>query len=724
MHSGEPAHNGAARADVSNQVSGTVAGSVVQAAVIHGGVHVHEAATSRTVPYQLPGAPPEFVDRTHHLAAMTRWLIEVPVSTTHVAVSVIDGTAGIGKTALAVHWAHSVRDRFPDGQLYINLRGFDPAGIPLGSADALQVLLEGLGVPPDRVPASAESRGALYRSLLSGRRVLVLLDNAAETAQVEQLIPGSALCATVVTSRNRLDGLTVRFRSDRVALDMLTSGHARELMARHLGVERLAAEPDAAAELILRCGHLPLALSIIAARAASCPDFPLSFLAEELRDERCQLDALDTGDLTTNIRAVFSWSYRQLPAATARAFRLLGLHPGPEIGLPAAAALVGMPEQRARQHLVLLARAHLLEQYMPNRFRFHDLLRTYAAEQAGDDEPSAAQRLALRRVLDSYLHSAHNASRTLNAHRPRIPVDPPQPGAIIREFSNYDEAMRWYKEEYQNLMVAIEWTAAHDFDEYTWRLALTFWQYLYLCGRWHELIATHSTALSAAERIDDRAAVAAVYMNLGVSRAQLGDYDAGATAFREALAIYRYAADLDGEGNALDSVAWVRTQASDFREAITYCEQALAIYRRTGDRDGEARTLNSLGVAYAGLGQCEQGISYCAQALELHRQTANRIGQAHTLRSLGGCYAQTGHPDQAIKHFNQALILCIDIGDRYDEASNLRDLGTALLAVGEIEEARKRLEQALAILAEVHHPSVATIEAELAAISSSGDPNQ
>lgn len=724
MRAGKRAKDSGHGAAVSNQVSGTVAGSVVQAGVIQGGVHVHEAATPRAVPYQLPGAAREFVNRTHQLGAMTRWLIPAPHGPSNVVVSVIDGTAGVGKTALAVHWAHSVRDHFPDGQLYVNLRGFDPTGIPLESAEALQVLLEGLGVPPDRVPTSTGSRAALYRSLLSDRRVLVVLDNAAETTQVELLLPGAVLCATIVTSRNRLDGLTVHYRASRIALDVLTSTHAGELMAKHLGVDRLAAEPHASTELILRCGHLPLALSIIAARAASYPDFPLSLLAEELRDERSQLDALETGDLTTNIRAVFSWSYRQLPVAAARVFRLLGLHPGPDIGLLAAAALVAMSEQRTRQHLGMLARAHLLEQHMPSRYRFHDLLRTYAAEQAGEDEPSAEHRLALRRVLDSYLHSAHNASRQLNAHRMRIPVDPPQPDAIIRQFNTYDEAMRWYQEEYQNLMVTIEWTATHDFDEYTWRLALTFWQYLYLCGRWHELIATHSTALSAAERVDDQAAVAAIHINLGVSRAQLGDYDAGAFAFREALALYRGAANLDGQGNALDSLAWVHAQAGDFREAIAYCEQALAIYRRTGDHDGEARTLDSLGVAHAGLGQCDRGISYCAQALELHRQTANRIGQAHTLRSLGRCYAQTGQHHQAITHFKQALILCRDIGDRHDEASTLRDLGMALHAAGEDDEGRKNLEKALAILTELRHPGAATIQAELAALPVSPDPTQ
>jgi tetratricopeptide (TPR) repeat protein len=719
---GEPAGDSGHVAGTGNQLSGTVAGPVVQAGVIYGGVHMHEATTPRAVPCQLPATSRGFVNRKRQLAAMTRRLNPAPHGSSNVLISVIDGAAGIGKTALAVRWAHSVRDRFPDGQLYVNLRGFDPAGRPLTSAEALQVLLEGLGVSPDRVPARVESRVALYRSLLSDRRVLVVLDNAVDTPQVELLLPGAASCATVVTSRNRLDGLAVHYRSDRIALDLLTSAESRQLMVRHLGANRLAAEPHAVSELILRCGHLPLALSIMAARAAFNPDFPLRLLAEELRDERRQLDALDVGDLATNIRAVFSWSYRQLAPGIARVFRLLGLHPGPDIGLFAAAAIAGMSEQHARQCLEALARAHLLEQHMPYRYRFHDLLRAYATEQAGEDEPSPEQQLALRRVLDSYLHSANNASRQLNVHRPPIPVDPPQPDVVVRQFNSYAEAMRWYQEEYQNLMAAIEWTAAHNFDEYAWRLALTFWQYLYLCGRWHEVIATHETALAAALRDDNRPAMAAIHANLGVARTQLGDYEAGAAHFREALALYRDAADLYGEGNALDSLAFVHVQSGDFREAISYCEQALAIYRRTGSRDGEGRALDSLGVAYAGLGQYEQGIGYGMQALELHRQAADRLGQAHALRSLGRCYVQTGHYHQAIAQFRQALILCRDVGDRHDEASNLHDLGMVLHTIGEDDEARKQLEQALAILAEIRHPTAVAVQADLAALPSLPDP--
>jgi tetratricopeptide (TPR) repeat protein len=316
-------------------------------------------------------------------------------------------------------------------------------------------------------------------------------------------------------------------------------------------------------------------------------------------------------------------------------FRLLGLHPGPDIGLHTAEAMVAMSPRRTRQHLAIIVRAHLMEQHMPDRFRFHDLLRAYAAELAREDEPSGEQELAVRRVIDSYLHTAHDASRQLNVHRPQIPLDPPQPGTVIRQFGTRDEAMRWYQEEYQSLMAVIEWTAAHNFDEYVWRLALTFWQYLYLCGRWHELITTHELALSAAEHTGNSAAQAAVHANLGVSMAHLGDYDAGAVHFLRSLELYRQVGDRYGEGNALDSLAWAYTQMNDFPAAIARCAEALAVYQRIGNRDGQARTLNSLGVAYAGLGDYEQGIDYGRQAAALSREIGDRIGVAH---------AATGRP--------------------------------------------------------------------------------
>jgi tetratricopeptide (TPR) repeat protein len=569
------------------------------------------------------------------------------------------------------------------------------------------------------VPANADGRAALYRSLLSDRRMLILLDNAAETTQVEPLLPGHGSCMTVLTSRNRLDGLIVHRGAERISLDVLAPREARTLMAEYLGQDRVIAEPEAVAEAATKCGHLPLALTLVAVRAAAYPGHFLRTVIDELGDGRDRLDALDTGDLTTNLRDVFSWSYRRLRPDTARVFRLLGLHPGPDIGVPAAAALAGISEREALRHLGVLSGAHLVEEPMPRRFRFHDLLRIYAAERAGEEETAADRQRALRGVLDSYLHTAHNASRRLNEHRLPIPLGVPQPAAVIAGFDTHDKAMRWFQEEYQNLLATIEWAAERDLADYAWRLALTFWQYLYLCGRWNELIAIHETVLPAAENAAEPTACAAVHTNLGVGEAQLGNHQAALSHFRKALLEFRRIGDQAGQGNALDSLAWVHTLAGDFPEAVDLCEQALAVYRQTGDRDGQARTLDSLGVAHAGLGRYDRAIDYGQQALELHVETANRIGQAHTLRSLGQCYAGKGDQYQAAMRYQQALIHCREIGDRYDEAGNLRDLGSALAELHEFDEARKYWEQALSILNELRHPSATAVKTDLATLPTS-----
>ena len=698
---------------VRNELSGTVAGSVVQAGTIHGDVHVHAPEPPLSIPRQLPGAVQDFVDREAELSTLTRFLVDSPKADGVVRIGVIDGTAGAGKTALAVHWAYKVRDKFPDGQLYVNLLGFDPSGNPLTSAEALQVLLECIGIPPNRVPATQAGRAAMYRSLLADRRVLVILDNAVESTQVEPLLPGGGQCVTLVTSRNRLDGLIIRHGAYRVGVGVLTKAASHDLLTKHLNDDQSAVRPHAVDEIAARCGYLPLALSIVAARVRYSPHLNPSELAGQISGTSSQLDAFDTGDVMANIRDVFSWSYGQLGTAPARVFRLLALHPGPDIGISTAESLVAMSNHQAMAHLRALVRANLLEEYMPNRFRFHDLLRIYAAEKAEVDEPDDARTIAVQRFLDGLLHSASNASIRLNPHRPEVKLNPCAPEAAVCSFDSHEEAMEWFKQEYQNIKATIEWTATHGFDEYTWRLTLAFWQYLYMCGRWHELIALHETALAAADRLGNAAAAAAVHNNLGIALGLLTKYEQGADHFRRALDLFRVEDNLGGQGNALDSLAWVYTCMEDFKSALSYCDQALAIYRQTDDPEGQARALDSIGVACAGLGRYAEGIDYGMQALELHQHTGSRIGQAHVRRSLGRCYALMGRHREAISQFEQALAVCREIGDRHDEANVLRDLGSAFHTVGADTEARACWEQAAVILTELRHPDADAVQADL-----------
>ena len=336
-----------------------------------------------------------------------------------IVITVITGTAGVGKTALAVHWAHRISDRYPDGQLYVNLRGFDPTGTAVAPAEAIRGFLDAFGVTPPQIPLSLQAQAALYRSLLAGRRVLILLDNAAEDDQIRPLLPGSPGCLVIVTSRNELRGLIVTEGAHPVDLDLLSTAEARQLLSRRAGESRVLAELPAADDIIALCARLPLALMLVAARAAAHPGFRLAALAAELREAGGSLDAFSGQDQATNVRAVFAWSYLRLSTPARRLFRLLGLHYGPDISTPAVASLAGMAREQIRPALAELARAHLVTERVPGRFAFHDLLRAYATELAGAHDSDDYRRAARRRMLDHYLHSAYRADELLSQFRDR-----------------------------------------------------------------------------------------------------------------------------------------------------------------------------------------------------------------------------------------------------------------------------------------------------------------
>jgi len=368
-----------------------------------------------------------FVGRSGHLRALDALLQDQGAAPTAVVISAIAGMAGVGKTALAVHWAHRVAGRFPDGQLYVNLRGFDPGGAGLDPGQALHGFLEAFGVPPARIPEDLAAQSGLFRSLLAGKRMLVLLDNARSAEQVRPLLPGSPGCLAIVTSRDKLAGLVATEGARPLALDLLTAADARDLLARRLGADRVAAEPAAIACIIAACARLPLALTIAAARAATSPTFPLAAIAAELREAASALDPFDAGESATDVRTVFSWSYRALSAPAARMFRLLGLHPGPDVAVTAAASLAAVPPGQARALLAELTRAHLLAEHAPGRYAFHDLLRAYASELASAQECPADRASAVHRLLDHYLHREQRRGA-----RGRLPVRGAGPAAVRR----------------------------------------------------------------------------------------------------------------------------------------------------------------------------------------------------------------------------------------------------------------------------------------------------
>jgi len=592
-------------------------------------------------------------------------------------IAVLSGPAGVGKTALAVGWAHRVASRFPDGQLYLNLRGFEPVGEPRPPDDAVLVLLDGLGVPPDRIPADLDARVGCYRSLVAGRRMLILLDNARDAAQVRPLLPGTSSAFVVVTSRDPLTGLVAGQAARPVAVGLLDPIGARALLAARLGEDRVAAEPAAVDEIVERCAGLPLALAVIAARAGAAPS--LAALATEWRAAD-GLDPLAGTDPATDIRAVFAGSYRLLSPAAARLFRLLAQYPTAEFGAAVAASLAGGP---VGSPLAELVRACLVTVLGPDRYTRHDLLRVYAHELAGadaDDDVAAARR----RMLDHLLHTAYAADRLVIPSRFALPLDPPGPDTVVVPPADRPAALVWFAAERPALVAAVGVAADTGLDRHAWQLAWAALEYLNRWGHWADAAAAHEVALVAAGRLADPAALAFTHRSLGRAYAGLGRLDeaevhleqsakqftalgspAGAarthlslaglaerrgrfpTALRHAtraLDLFRITGEAIGIGNALNTVAWYHSLLGDHATALDRNREALSILEETGDRYGLAATWAGLGVAWHGLGSYPETVSCYQRALELHRANADRCGESDTLHRLSDAYAALGEP--------------------------------------------------------------------------------
>nr|WP_053737307.1 BTAD domain-containing putative transcriptional regulator [Nocardia sp. NRRL S-836] len=464
---------------------------------VHRQVLSGSASARGPVPRQLPTTTPQFVGRSSELRSLTAL-----TDGDGPAIAAITGTAGVGKTTLAVHWAREVAEKFPDGQLYVNLRGFDHHREPTTPGDALSRFLEALGVAPERIPADLEAQAALYRSLVAGRRVLVLLDNARDTDHVRPLLPGPSPSLVIVTSRDRLTGLVVNEGARELALDVLTPAEAHALLVSRLGAQRVTA----ADELVRWCGGLPLALAIVAARAAQAPRLPLSALVAELADERTRLDTLDTGDAATSVRTVFQWSYQQLSPAAARMFRLLGVHPGPDITLPAAASLAGRSVAKVRESVRELVRANLLVEHVAGRFTCHDLLRVYAADRAEAEETAESLSAAVTRMLDHYLHTllgievAHNAG----VHVHELALEPVA-GVVPERPADRPAADDWFRAE-SPVLRAVMAQAQRDrhLDRYAWQLPWFAVDLIDRIGPWHDWTWALEGATAPVTRLDDR----------------------------------------------------------------------------------------------------------------------------------------------------------------------------------------------------------------------------
>lgn len=617
-------------------------------------------------------------------------------------ISAVIGSAGMGKTALAVHWAQQVKDRFPDGQLYVNLRGFDP-GSPMTPEQALDGFLRALGVPGEKIPAGVRAQAEMYRSLLDGRRVLVVLDNANTAEQVSPLLPGSAGSVAVVTSRSRLSDLVARDGAHPLSLDLLTPAEAIALLRQSIGAARVDAEPGAAAELIRLCAHLPLALRIAAERVATRPDVTLADLVEELTDEHARLDALASDDdQTTAARAAFRCSYRALPSEAARVFRLLGVHAGPNISAPAAAALTGTPVTEVRRLLDVLTGAHVVEQTAPDRYRFHDLLRLYAAERAAE-APEAERNAAVQRVLTWYLHTAAAAVRAFSPLGLRVPLEAPESEVACAPlaFTDRAQALEWCGAERANLVAATRHAAECGQHLVAWKLPAVLWDFFSLHGHWADWITTHDIGLTAAQHGGDRRGEAWMENNLGTAYRGLGRFEEALDHFHRALAINQETGHRQGEGWTRYNIGDTYRELGRFEEALNHLRQALFIGREVGERWSEGYTLNMIGETYRGLGRYEEALRHLLPALVINRELGHRRGEGFTLNMIGDTHQERRRFDQALSYYEQALAIRREIGDRRGEGLTLHSLGDTNYKRLRFDQALNHYEQALAIRQEI-----------------------
>ncbi|MGH3938233.1 MAG: tetratricopeptide repeat protein [Pseudonocardiaceae bacterium] len=657
------------------------------------------------VPAQLLADVDDFTGRAEELAELDRLLITPDLGAaggepTAVVISAVSGTAGVGKTALALRWAHRVRNEFPHGQLYVNLRGYDPDQ-PLSAADTLAGFLRALGVAGQDISQDVDERAAAYRSLLDGRRVLVVLDNASSVEQVRPLLPGSSSAVVLVTSRDSLVGLVARHGARRLNLGLLPPDDAVTLLWALIG-ERVEAEPEATTALARQCARLPLALRVAAELAAARPAISLAELVDELADQQRRLDLLDAGgDPRTAVRATFSWSYQHLPADIAETFRLIGLHPGSDLDLYAAAALLDTGLERAQHLLGVLVRAHLIGYTGVGRYGMHDLLRSYVTELAVAEDSEDERRVALTRLFDHYLATAAAAMTTLvpaEQHR-RPPILPS--ATPIPPVTDPAAARAWLDAERATLLAACVHTAAHGWPGHTTRLASTLFRYLEIGGHYLDAVAIHTHARHAAHHTHDPVAEAHMLTNLGITCWRQDRYEQAVEHFQQALGLFRKIGDRTGEARAVGNLGLVYGRQGRYEQAVKHHQDALAWFREIGYRAGEAGTLTNLGAVYWWQGRYEKAAEHLRQALDLSREIGDRASETDALTNLGLVDPEQGGYGQAVDHLQQALDLSREIGHRAGEARALDTLGGVYRRQGCYEDAAEHLRQALALLRKI-----------------------
>jgi DNA-binding SARP family transcriptional activator len=663
------------------------------------------------LPRQLPAAPASFVGRRADLSSLDD-LLAGPGPAGTVAISAIAGAGGIGKTWLALSWAHRHAGEFPDGRLFVDLRGFSPEDEPMAPAVAVRGFLEALGVQPGRIPAEPHAQAALFRSLVAGRRMLLVLDNAATTAQVVPLLPGSPGCTVIVTSRNRLSGLITGHGARQLLLDVLIDDEARALLADRLGEARLKADPAAVDRLIGLCGGYPLALSIIAGQAHTRPHLPLPVLADELHD--LGLGALDDDDPAASLPTVLSWSHQTLSPDQAAMFALLAIAPGADISIAAAASLAGCSPTAARARLRGLEDASLITQDVRGRYGMHDLIRRYAVDVAHRDLTGDERAAALRRVFDFYLHTGFRGERLLAAFRHPIRLEPPAPGSLPQPLRDVPAAVAWFDAEYATLMAAQQLAVTLGWHRDVWRLSWILTTFHYRRADREKRQAVWQLAVDAANHLDDPEAEIVTHAHLGHALADLRRYDEAAEHLNTSLTSARRQGDLAGQAYAefLLGQAWAYQE--DYRTGIEHSHRALELYRALGDPLFEAIVLNQLGWFRCCLAEFGPARDHLEAALTLIRRHHSPANEAHTLGNLGYLAQHTGRYSEALAYYAESLVLLHEVGDSHNVAVALDWTGQTHRSLGQEDQARAVWREALELYREQgRHQAADRLAAEL-----------
>jgi DNA-binding SARP family transcriptional activator/tetratricopeptide (TPR) repeat protein len=677
-------------------------------------------SSSRRAPAQLPADVADFtgrgapLERLYGLVSGARQQANGAVT-----VAVVAGTPGLGKTTLAIHAAHRLRPDFPDGQLYVSLRGGSDHPVP--ADEVLARFLRDLGVDGARVPVDPEERAAMYRTRLAERQMLIVLDDARDAAQVRPLLPGTGSSAVIVSSRHRLSDLA---GSRLIDLDVLDEGEAAELFTRIIGTDRAEAEPGPVRDVLGVCAGLPLAIRIAGARLAARRAWTVRTLADRLADQRRRMDELTAGDLA--MRACFQVSFDALPHRNgtstdpARAFRLLGVWQGPSIGLPAAAALIGQPEWPVADALEVLVDAHLLESPAPDRYRLHDLLRDYAADRARADEPSQAVEDAVRRVLDWYLRTADAAAGVVAPYRDRVPLDPAEPGHDPPAFASAEEALDWCEQERTNVVAATRQAASHGLHGIAWKLSVAVTVSFERRGYRTEMLTMDHIALASARELGDRRAEAWVLNNIGMVLGQQHVDDA-VGYFEQALAILRETGERRDQGRAANNLAFCYLILGRYEEAVGPLLDALELQRELGRRYGEAVALCNLGEAYVELGRYDEAIARSQEALAIAREVRSVRDEGYALYNLGRAHLALGRLAEATGLFEQALAIHRAARDRYGEARVLGRIGTTHVRAGRLEQAREAWTRARSLFAALGEDGpAAELDAQLEQLGTEG----